>query len=98
MEGSGDYNWQLKTRMLLIRESSTRSWFHEYRIADGSRSPGHIFPGQDFYCRENAILGYAARFIGKYGCDGYFRNNKNLLFYERKIEILQQIKDLNLDE
>ena len=40
----------------------------------------------------------AARFIGKYGCDAYFRHNKNLLFYERKTEIIQSIQDLNLDE
>ena len=27
----------------------------------------------------------AARFIGKYGCGAYFRNNKNLLFCERQM-------------
>ncbi len=39
----------------------------------------------------------AARFIGKYGCDGYFKNNKNLLFNERQTEIIRSIDALELD-
>ena len=59
-----------------------------------------VFPdGQELLIlvTELTLRPYAARFVGKYGCEGYFRNNKNLLFYERKTEILQQIEDLNLD-
>ena len=58
-----------------------------------------IFPaGQELLIlvTELTLRPYAARFIGKYGCDGYFRNNKNLLFYERKTEILQQIQEMDL--
>ena len=58
-----------------------------------------VFPdGQELLIlvTELTLRPYAARFIGKYGCDGYFRNNKNLLFYERKTEILQQIQELEL--
>lgn len=58
-----------------------------------------VFPdGQELLIlvTELTLRPYAARFIGKYGCDGYFRNNKNLLFYERKTEILQQIQELDL--
>ena len=58
-----------------------------------------VFPdGQELLIvvTELTIRPYAARFIGKYGCDGYFRNNRNLLFYERKTEILQQIQELDL--
>ena len=38
----------------------------------------------------------AARFISKYGCDAYFRHNKNLLFYERQQEIMLSIDSLEL--
>ena len=60
-----------------------------------------VFPeGQELLIlvTELTLRPYAARFIGKYGCDAYFRHNKNLLFYERKTEILRSIQDLNLDE
>ena len=59
-----------------------------------------VFPdGQELLIlvTELTLRPTAARFIGKYGCDGYFRNNKNLLFYERKTEIMQQIMELKLE-
>lgn len=34
---------------------------------------------------------YSARFIGRYGCDAYYRHNEELKFYERQTQI---IKDL----
>ena len=60
-----------------------------------------VFPdGQELLIlvTELTIRPHGARFIGKYGCDAYFRHNKNLLFYERKTEILQQIQNINLDD
>lgn len=60
----------------------------------------NVFPeGQELIIlvTELTLRSTAARFIGKYGCDGYFRNNKNLLFYERKADIIRQIQELNLD-
>ena len=60
-----------------------------------------VFPeGQELLIlvTELTLNPAAARFIGKYGCDAYFRNNKNLLFYERQTEILRSIDELNLDE
>ena len=60
----------------------------------------NVFPeGQELIIlvTELTLRPTAARFIGKYGSDGYFRNNKNLLFYERKTDILRQIDELNLD-
>lgn len=38
----------------------------------------------------------AAGFISHYGCDKYFEHNKELLFYERQKEIIQELKDLDL--
>ena len=47
---------------------------------------------------ELTLFPAAARFISRYGCDAYFRHNKNLLFYERKNEIISSIEALNLDD
>ena len=47
---------------------------------------------------ELTLRSTAARFIARYGCDAYFRHNKNLLFYERKTEIGRAIDDLQLDD
>ena len=35
-------------------------------------------------------------FISTYGCDAYFRHNKNLLFNERDLEIEKEIKELDI--
>jgi hypothetical protein len=35
-------------------------------------------------------------FISTYGCDGYYRHNKNLLFDERQAAIDQEIEKLEL--
>nr|MCR5216237.1 ATPase [Lachnospiraceae bacterium] len=39
---------------------------------------------------------YTANFIGKYGCEAYFKHNKDLLFSERQKEIMNALKDLSL--
>ena len=39
---------------------------------------------------------YSARFISEFGCDEYFRHNKELLFYERQKEIITNIENLGL--
>ena len=39
---------------------------------------------------------YSSRFISEFGCDEYFRHNKELLFYERQRELLTKITDLGL--
>lgn len=47
---------------------------------------------------ELTLLPAAARFISRYGCEAYFRHNKNLLFYERKNKIISSIEELDLDD
>ena len=37
---------------------------------------------------------YAAHYIGKYGCQEYFKHNKDMLFTERKKDILAEIDEL----
>ena len=38
----------------------------------------------------------SARFISEFGCEEYFRHNKELLFYERQREIIDKIEKLEL--
>lgn len=47
---------------------------------------------------ELTISYHSARFISRYGCQEYFRHNKELLFYERQKEIIQQLGSLKLDD
>lgn len=47
---------------------------------------------------ELTISYYGAHFISRYGCPEYFAHNKELLFYERQKEIIEEIENLNLDE
>ncbi len=46
---------------------------------------------------ELTVRPYAAIFISRYGCDAFYQHNKNLLFYKRQTEIVQQIRELELD-
>ena len=39
---------------------------------------------------------YDARFISRYGCPEYFAHNKELLFYERQMELIAELDNLEL--
>ena len=39
---------------------------------------------------------YSASFISRYGCEEYFKHNKELLFYERQNDITKEIMELDL--
>ena len=43
---------------------------------------------------ELTVRYYCAKFISKFGCDTYFKHNQNLLFYQRKQELLTEIAAL----
>lgn len=45
---------------------------------------------------ELTISRYDARFISRYGCPAYFAHNKELLFYERQMELIAQLDNLEL--
>ncbi len=47
---------------------------------------------------ELTINHHTAQFIGKYGCDEYFKHNKELLFYERQQEIIEELTSLDLND
>ena len=46
---------------------------------------------------ELTASGDAVAFISQYGCDEYFKHNKNLLVYDRRLEIEQELKKYKLD-
>ncbi len=48
------------------------------------------------FVTELTINKNTARFISRYGCDPYFRHNKELLLYERQKEIIREIEELTL--
>lgn len=43
---------------------------------------------------EMTVRYYCAKFIAKFGCEEYFKHNNDLLFYERKKELLDEISAL----
>ena len=45
---------------------------------------------------ELTISYYGSRFISRYGCEEYFKHNKELLFYERQKEIIAELESLEL--
>lgn len=47
---------------------------------------------------ELTINYYGAHFISRYGCKEYFAHNKELLFYERQLEIIKDIEKLSLED
>lgn len=47
---------------------------------------------------ELTISYYGARFISRFGCEEYFRHNKELLFHERQQEIIAELEKLELEE
>ena len=60
-----------------------------------------VFPdGQEMLIlvTELTISRYGARFISRYGCREYFAHNKELLFYERQKEIINEIQTLELED
>lgn len=57
-----------------------------------------VFPeGQELLLlvTELSVDASSARFIGKYGCEAYFRYNRELMFYERNRELNREIAALN---
>ena len=47
---------------------------------------------------ELTINYHAAKYISRYGCNEYFKHNKQLLFYERQRELITELEKLNWDE
>ena len=46
---------------------------------------------------ELTISYHGARFISRFGCEEYFKHNKELLFHERQREIIAELEKLELE-
>lgn len=46
---------------------------------------------------ELTMSHYAARFISRYGCDAYYRHNQELMFYQRRTDIIRRMEQLQTD-
>ncbi len=60
-----------------------------------------VFPGGQeltILVTELTVNPYSARFISEYRVEEYFIHDKELLFHQRQIDILSEIKSLNIDE
>ena len=59
-----------------------------------------VYPqGQEIliFVTELTVNEITSRFISHYGCDSYYRHNKDLMFYERNKEIAARTSALSLD-
>ena len=45
---------------------------------------------------ELTINYYSSHFISRYGCEEYFKHNKELLFFDRQKEIIAELDNLEL--
>ena len=57
-----------------------------------------VFPGGRemlIFVTELTMNYYSATFISKYGCDEYFKHNKELLFNDRRKEIMDELNNLD---
>lgn len=104
VESSGDGN----SPGLLIKESFEARVNQLKNEADGaSKKLSNVFN----FCKEVfdesqellilvtelTINPYSARFISRYGCNEYYESNKELLFYERQLDIINQIESIDWD-
>ena len=80
---------------------------HKSNIAEVKSKLSHLFgfvdevfeDGQEMLIlvTELTVRYYCAKFISKFGCNEYFKHNEDLLFFERKQELLAEISDLDLN-
>ena len=50
------------------------------------------------FVTELTINYYTSSFISRYGCEDYFKHNKELLFYDRQKEIISELENMKLDD
>ena len=47
---------------------------------------------------EVAVNPNTSRFIAAYGCDEYYRYDKELMFHERRLTILDELESLKMQQ
>lgn len=88
-----DYNARLKKLQSSAKAGSKR-------IGNAINFCEKVFPNSQemvILITEITANPHISRFISRYGCDEYFTHNKDLLIHTRQQEILNGIKDLELN-
>lgn len=93
-------------KMKSIFDSRTKDLKKQAESCKSSMSNALIFcekafmEGQEMliFVTELTINYYTATFISRYGCDEYFKHNKELLFYNRQKEIIEELENIDFDE
>ena len=79
-----------KTKSETVRDMLTNAFtFIENAFGEGQEVV--------IFCGELTVSTPCAWFVSRFGCEKYFKHNRNLLFYERQKELSDQI-DLILDD
>lgn len=103
------YGLQDERDFVILRDyfaQLTENFQEQTRKASGCLSNSFYFcedvfeEGQEILVFVTELTGneYTARFISQYGCREYFKHNKNLMFYERQKNLMDQIQNLGLDQ
>ncbi|HWQ75564.1 MAG TPA: MoxR family ATPase [Syntrophomonas sp.] len=88
-----DYN-QIVAALRQEAAAAGKKLSHLFHFAESAFQAGHELL---ILVTELTVNYYSAKFIGKYGCEEYFRYNKELLFYERQQDIMMELECLNLE-
>jgi hypothetical protein len=88
-----DYN-QIVAALRQEAAAAGKKLSHLFHFAESAFQAGHELL---ILVTELTVNYYSAKFIGKYGCEEYFRYNKELLFYERQQDIMMELEGLNLE-
>ena len=92
-------------KMKEIFDSRTKTLKKQAELCKSNMSNALIFcekafmEGQEMliFVTELTINYYTATFISRYGCDEYFKHNKELLFYDRQKEIIEELENMDFD-
>jgi hypothetical protein len=97
LDNTRDFSW-------LKENLRTRITANQYAAKKASSRLNHIFEfceeafphGQELLIlvTDLTVNETTARFIAQYGCESYFKHNKDLLFYERNQEIIQKLDQI----
>lgn len=88
------YNEQVK----LLSENANNvssNFFHAFKFLETAFGEGQEIL---LFVTEMTINTYTTLFISHYGCQEYFRHNKELLLYERHQKIIREINFFDIDD
>ncbi|MBR2593008.1 MAG: AAA family ATPase [Firmicutes bacterium] len=83
----------------MISHTKEKAELAKGKLSNAFKFLEDVFPdGQELviFVTELTVNYYSSKFISKYGCEEYFRHNKELLFYERRQEIIAELENFDL--